>query len=314
MIFTVTLNPTLDKALSVNRLVPGEIHRARVVRQDLGGKGINVSRALRALGLESRIIGFIAGAVGAALQRGLDAAGYAADFIEVEGETRQNLTLLDESAGVYTKINEPGAAPGPAHIAALLALLEQKASAEDLWAFCGSLPPGVPDDLYAQLIRLVQGRGARAFLDTSGPALRAGVAAGPFGLKPNDEEAGELVGRPLTSAGACIAAARQLGAPVTVITRGAEGAALNFHGAALLARPPAIAARSPVGAGDAALAGLLWALSDRCDAEETARRIVACGAAAAAQDGSGVGDRALVQALLGQVQVSRPAAADEEGT
>ena len=313
MIFTVTLNPSLDKTLSVGRLIPGEIHRARILRQDLGGKGVNVSRALRALGLDSQIIGFCAGATGAALRDGLRAAGYAVTFIEIEGETRQNLTLLDESAGVYTKINEPGAAPGPAHIAALLALVEGAARPGDLWAFCGSLPPGVPADLYAPLIGLVQARGGRAFLDSSGPALRAGLAARPYGLKPNRDEAGELLGCPLADETACVGAARQLGAPAAVITRGAEGAVCCLRGEVWVACPPAITARSPVGAGDAALAGLLWALAEGCDAAETARRVVACGAAAAAQDGSGVGDRELVQQLLGQTRARRPAEAGGEG-
>ena len=108
MIVTVTLNPTLDKTLSVPVLRPGEVHRARFLRQDIGGKGINVSRALAALGVASIPIGFLGGATGRAMRDGLTAAGYDARFVDVPGETRQNLTLLDESTGVYTKINEPG--------------------------------------------------------------------------------------------------------------------------------------------------------------------------------------------------------------
>lgn len=315
MIVTVTLNPSLDKALSVSRLQLGQVHRARLVRQDLGGKGINVSRALRALGLESKIIGFVAGVTGEALRRELCANGYDATLIEIAGETRQNITLLDESSGVYTKINEPGATPAPAQLAALMAEVERLACPGSLWAFCGSLPPGVPDALYAQMIQLVRGRGGLAFLDSSGPALRAGVAARPFGLKPNSEEAGELVGRPLTDAEDHLAAARQLGvagSAVVVITRGDQGAAFNLWGDVLLAQLGPIKARSPVGAGDAALAGLLWAVLDRCGADETARRVVACGAAAALQEGSGVGERALVEQLLGQVRLSRPDPRREE--
>jgi len=317
MIVTVTLNPSLDKALSVSRLVPGQVHRAGVLRQDAGGKGINASRALRALGLESRIIGFVAGAAGEALRDRLSAEGYEATFIEVGGETRQNLTLLDESSGLYTKINEPGAAPTPTQVAALAAAMERQACPGDLWAFCGSLPPGVPEDVYAQLIQLVQSRGALAFLDSSGPALKAGVAARPFGVKPNSEEAGEWVGRPLLSLDDHVAAARQLyeaGVAVTAITRGELGAVFNFHGDVLVAHAPRIDARSPVGAGDAALAGLLWAVCDRCDPQETARRVIACGAAAALQEGTEMGDRPLVQELLGRVQLSGPPAPCEERT
>ena len=294
----------------MSRLQPGQLHRARLVRQDLGGKGINVSRALRSLGLESKIIGLVAGGAGEVLRRELSAEGYDATLIEVAGETRQNLTLFDEAAGVYTKINEPGAAPTPLQIATLMVEIERLAHAGDLWAFCGSLPPGVPDDMYRHLIRLVQERGGLAFLDTSGTALRAGAAGLPFGLKLNNEEAGELVGHSLLDAGSCLSAARQLGAAgiaLMAITRGDQGAVLSLHGDMLIAQPPPVQARSSVGAGDAALAGLLWATSDHCDADETARRMIACGTAAALQEGSGVGDRALVQQLLGQVRLSRPA-------
>ena len=147
MIVTVTLNPTLDKTLSVSVLRPGEVHRARFLRQDIGGKGINVSRALAALGVASIPIGFLGGATGRAMRDGLAAQGYDARFVEVPGETRQNLTLLDESTGVYTKINEPGPTIGPEHLAALHALVAELVAPGDLWALCGSLPPGAPAGL-----------------------------------------------------------------------------------------------------------------------------------------------------------------------
>ena len=210
MIYTVTLNPALDKTLSVPRLRPGEIHRARFIRQDVGGKGINVSRALTALGIASRPIGFLGGATGQAMRNGLAALGYDAAFIEVTGETRQNLTLLDEATGVYTKINEPGPTVGPAHLAGLADLVTSLARPADLWAFCGSLPPGAPADFYADLIAIVQKSGGLAFLDTSGPALAAGLAARPYGIKPNSEEAAEALGRPVVSEEDHVAAAREL--------------------------------------------------------------------------------------------------------
>ena len=210
MIYTVTLNPTLDKTLSVPVLRPGEVHRARFLRQDIGGKGINVSRALAALGIASIPIGFLGGATGKAMRDGLAADGFDARFVEVPGETRQNLTLLDESTGVYTKINEPGPTVGAGQLAALHGLVAGLAAPGDLWAFCGSLPPGAPADLYAELIAAVQARGARAILDTSGEALAAGLPARPFGLKPNSEEAAEALGRPVTTDAQHVTAAVRL--------------------------------------------------------------------------------------------------------
>jgi 1-phosphofructokinase family hexose kinase len=307
MIITVTLNPTLDKTLSVPRLQPGTVHRAQILREDLGGKGINVSRALQALGISSRLTGFLGGKTGQTMSSGLQAAGFNVHFVEIEDETRRNITLLDESSNQYTKINEPGPTVGPRHLAALQAQIDQMARPGDLWAFCGSLPPGAPYDLYASLIQQVQERGGRALLDTSGRALYEGLSAHPFAIKPNSEEAAELLGDPLSSHEEHCAAARRLQArevPVVALTRGAQGLVLATGERVLMALSPAVSARSPVGAGDAALAGLLWAISDACDPFETARRIVACGTATAMQEGTGVGDRRLVEQLLKQVQVA----------
>lgn len=305
-IYTVSLNPSLDKTLSVSRLRPGELNRARVLRTDLAGKGMNVSRALRALGLDSTIVGFVGGATGQTLRRGLVEAGFTVHMIEVDEESRQNITLLDESSGQYTKINEPGARVEAHHIQAMLTLIGELARPGDLWAFCGSLPPGAPPDLYAQLIRLVQAKGGQAFLDTSGVALREGVTAQPFALKPNHEEAAEVLGHPLEDEMACHEAVRQLGAQgieLVALTRGADGLVLGLRGEVVTAQPPPVSARSPIGAGDATLAGLIWAVSEGCDVREMARRAVACGTAAAMQEGTGVGDMALVRQLLTQVRI-----------
>ncbi len=231
--------------------------------------------------------------------------------MEVPGETRQNLTLLDESTGIYTKINEPGPTIGPEHLAALHALVAAMAAPGDLWALCGSLPPGAPADFYADLVTAVQARGARAILDTSETALYLGLAARPAGIKPNSEEAAQALGQPVASDEEHVAAVRRLrrsaesgGAaradslPDARRARVAAGRGRRL----VVAEPPLVAARSPVGAGDATLAGLLWALADGCDATEMARRAVACGTAAAMQEGTGVGTRALVDALRPQVR------------
>ena len=313
MIYTVTLNPALDRTLTVPSLRLGEVNRARSVRLDLSGKGINVSRALRLLGVPSRIIAFVGGGTGRAIRDGLAADGFETICVEVADETRQNITVVDAAAGVLTKINEPGAAVSPADLAAMATLIERSAAASDLWVFSGSLPPGAPSDLYARLITLVQARGGRAFLDSSGEALRQGLAARPYAIKPNSEEAGEVLGRPVVSDTDHVAALRWFqdnGSQLVCLTRGARGIVLALDGvprtgAPLSAAPPPIAAASPIGAGDATLAGLVWAVRDGCDPVETAQRAVACGTAAAMQEGTGVGERASVEMLLKQVRVDR---------
>ncbi|MCU0501172.1 MAG: 1-phosphofructokinase [Anaerolineae bacterium] len=308
MIYTVTLNPALDRTLTVPSLRLGELNRAHTVRLDLSGKGINVSRALRMLGVPSRIIAFLGGGTGTAIRDGLATDGFETICVEVADETRQNITVVDEAAGVLTKINEPGAAVSPADLAAMAALIDRSAAAGDLWVFSGSLPPGAPSDFYARLITLVQARGGRAFLDSSGEALRQGLAARPYAIKPNSEEAGEALGRPAVSDEDHVAAVRWFqdnGSRLVCLTRGALGMLVACDGGLLSATPPPVTAASPIGAGDATLAGLVWAVQDGCDPIETARRAVACGTAAAMQEGTGVGERATVEMLLREVRVTR---------
>ena len=306
MMTTVTLNPTRDKALSLPRLQPGTIHRARLVREDWGGKGINVSRALLAMGIPSRVVGFMGGRTGRAMRDDLIAAGFEVHLVEVQGETRTKLIIHDEARDQYTEINELGPGVTPDQLAAMQAQIAQMAEPGDMWAFCGSLPPGAPVDTYAQLIQVVQARGGRAFLDASGAALRAGLEARPYGIKPNSDEASELLHLTLDGDADHVTAAHRLqqaGIHVVALSRGAQGLLLAVDGRLCAAVPPPVAVRSPVGAGDAALAGLLWAISDGCDPAQTAARAVACGTAAAMQEGTAMPERALVEQLLSRVTV-----------
>jgi 1-phosphofructokinase len=307
MIVTVTLNPSLDRTLSVPELNPGAVLRARLVRTELGGKGINVSRALQGLGLPSRIVAFAGGRTGRALTEGLRRRAFRVSMVLVEGEIRQNITLKDEAHAQYTKINEQGPTVSPRQIARLEALVRRSVQPGDLWAFCGSLPQGAPQGLYARLIPLVQERGARAFLDTSGSPLREGLLAAPFALKVNTLEAGELLGSQLEAETGIRKAARALqarGIRLVVLTRGERGLVLCQEAAMVVAEPPLVAAVSPVAAGDATMAGLLWAVIEGCDAVAAARRAVACGTAAAMQEGSEVGNQMLIRELMEKVKVT----------
>jgi 1-phosphofructokinase len=307
MIFTITLNPSLDRTLSIPELHPGAIHRARLLREDLGGKGVNVSRCLRGLGIPSRILGFAGGRSGDSLRAGLLAEGFDVAFVDTGAEIRHNITLFDETSSLYTKINELGPEIEAQHVAALEELVGESAQPGDLWALCGSLPPGVPLDLYARLIERVQEKKGLAFLDASGAALRSGVTAKPFALKVNTEEASELLGLELGEdlEVACAASGLLEGTTrLVMLTRGAHGSVLATENDRLVAIPPQVEARSPVGAGDAALAGLLWAAYEQCDPVTTARRAVACGTAAAMQEGTGVGEASLIRELLDKVEIN----------
>lgn len=147
MIVTVNLNPVLDRTLALPHLTVGQINRAQLVRLDVGGKGFNVSRALLELGTPSLALGVLGGATGEMLRRGLEELGIAGDFVFVEGETRQNLTLLDESTGLYTKVNEAGPQWTQDTVESLLAKVRERVAPDDVWVMAGRLPPGAPPDL-----------------------------------------------------------------------------------------------------------------------------------------------------------------------
>lgn len=303
MIYTVTLNPALDRELCVPELAFDTVLRASEVRLDCGGKGFNVSRMLAALGCESVALGFAGGRTGEALRDGLAALGVATDFVWIAGETRTNVSIVTAARDRHLKVNEAGPTIAPGEQAALLERVRAWARRGDWWVLAGSLPPGVPEGLYAELIGALRAAGALVALDTSGPPLRHGCAAGPTLVKPNALEAAELTGRPVGTPEEALAAARALdGVPYVAISLGAAGALLAHDGRGWLATPPPIRERNPVGAGDSLVAGMVWGLS-RGDPLEALRWGVACGAAAAARDGTAVGTRDEVEALARQVQV-----------
>ena len=304
MIITVTPNPVLDRTITVPALAFNEVLRATAVRLDWGGKGFNVSRALLALGAESVAMGFVGGATGDMLETGLHAQGIATDFVRIDGETRTNVVIA-EPGGRHIKANEAGpTVPRPAQ-EALFAALRARLQPGDTCVMAGSLPPGVDADFYAELVRLVRAAGALAVLDASGDALRRGVAAGPDLVKPNTLEAEQLTGAPVrgvTDAVAACDAIGALGAGMVALSLGADGLVLSDGAQTVHAQPPAIEEVINVGAGDALVAGLVWAQTQGMALPEIARWGVACGTAAAQKPGVDFGTRDEVTVVAAQVR------------
>jgi 1-phosphofructokinase family hexose kinase len=305
MIYTVTLNPALDRELTVPAVVFDEVLRATESRVDVGGKGFNVSRMLAELGAESIALGFAGGRTGQALRDGLEALGIATDFVVVAGETRTNVSIVTHDHDHYIKVNEAGPPISADEQAALVARVRARVQPGDWWVLAGGLPPAVTPTIYAELIRHIHTAGGRAILDTSGVPLRTGCAARPFLVKPNALEASQLTGRPVTTIDEALEAATALeGIEHVVISLGSAGALLAHNGHGWLASPPPIHERNPIGAGDSLVAGLVWGLS-KGDAPEALRWGVACGAATASHDGTAVGTRDEVAAIAQQVQIRK---------
>ncbi len=314
-ILTVTLNAAVDTTLVLrDALSVGASQTAEHVLRLPGGKGVNVARVLHTLGLPVRATGLSGGPAASVIADGLAAEGIVADFLPIAGMSRTNIALVDGHGRAaadprVTEVNEPGptvnAAEGEQFLARLALLLP------GAWALAlsGSLPPGLPDDYYARLIACAHASGVPALLDTSGRALGPGLAVGPLLVKPNGTEAAQLIGQPVRDVRDALAAAaalRTMGAMSVALTLGAGGAILVTAGGAWHGRVAAPGGVSPVGSGDAFLAGLLaglvgavtqgealnlaQALSDRTTATQALACAVACGAANTVRRGAGVLD------------------------
>ena len=308
MIYTVTLNPALDKELVVPELALDTVLRSEEVRLDFGGKGFNVSRMLAALGTPSVALAFAGGHNGRLLHDGLAALGIATNFVWVDEETRTNVSIVTAGPGGHTiKVNEPGPAISAAAQEALQEKVRACAAPGDWWVLAGSLPPGVAPSFYARLIEDIQGAGGRVLLDTSGAALREGSRARPFLIKPNALELAQLSGLPVDTPQQAAAAARavqQAGPANVVVSLGQAGALLVTEQSIQQAAAPQIAERNPIGAGDALVGGLVRGLAEGLPLAEALRWGVACGAAAASMSGTAVGSPEVVERLLAQVRLT----------
>jgi len=306
MIATVTLNPAIDKSLTVPRFEVGKTNRGEVKRIDPSGKGINVANALKEFGLEVCALGFLAGSNGRAIFEALAARGIPADFCDVPGETRVNLKIHDPVYGTETELNEPGFLVFPQHLAAMRRKVEEYGSRCGLMIFSGSLPPGAPPETFAELMTIAKAHGAKCILDTAGPALDLGLKAKPLAIKPNRAEVEELLGCPLRTPRELGQAARRLlemGAEKVVISMGADGAVAATGQELLLARPPAVPARSSVGAGDAMVAALAYGEVNHLSFRDSFRLAMAASAAAVTMEGSKMGNLALVHSLFPKVHI-----------
>jgi 1-phosphofructokinase family hexose kinase len=308
VIICVSLNPAIDRCIWLPALKLGQVNRASAAEASPGGKAANVALAARALGAAVRYVAPLGGPTGQAVEQGLRLHGVQVEAVPVQAPTRVNLELIDEQG--VTEVLEPGSAPSPEELAALVARCQsvfEGCAASSVVAFSGSLPPGVEAALYAKLVRLAKQRGLRVILDTSSVWLAEGLAAQPDFVKPNREEAEALLGRSIAGPGDAKAAALALlqrGAKAAIVSLGADGLVGTDGTRTWLVVPPRIEVRSAVASGDSAVAGLALALER---GEERAAQLTlaaACGAANCLADTPSKLDLAVVEDLRRRCAVS----------
>lgn len=307
MILTLTPNPSVDRTISVASLTRGAVQRATDTRMDPGGKGINVSRALALNGADTKAILPIGGGHGRMMLELLADAGTPVVTVPIRDAIRANVAIV-EPDGTTTKVNELGPRLDEAEVEAVLAAVADAYDESVAWVVgCGSLPPGMSDAVYGDLVRRIHDRGGRVAVDTSGTPLTQAIPAGPDLIKPNRVELGELVGRDLGTLGAVVDAARDLiagGIGQVLVSLGRDGAVLITGDTLALASAAVAHPLSTVGAGDCTLAGFLLA-SERGDSPADAlATAVAFGAAAVALPGSEVPSPDQVAAVAPNVTTS----------
>ena len=304
-ILTITLNPALDLTVRMARLEVGEVNRSAALLSHAAGKGLNVAQVLSDLGHQLVVTGFLGQDNLPPFEALIHQRGFVDGFVRVPGETRSNIKLA-EADGRVTDINGPGPWVDEAAQQTLLDNLEHLASGCEVAVVAGSLPQGIAPQWLQTLLLQLEGLGLKVALDTSGAALRAGLAAGPWLVKPNDEELADVYGQPVESAAARKAAAswlHSLGVEHVVISQGAAGVSWFSPAAGLQAVPPKVSVASTVGAGDSLLAGMLHGLISGHGPEQTLATATAIAAMAVTQIGFGVADPVQLAELERGVQV-----------
>lgn len=304
-VLTVTLNPALDLTVQLPSLRLGEVNRSESLQVHAAGKGLNVAQVLADLGHQLTVTGFLGADNPQAFEQLFEARGFADEFVRVAGDTRSNIKLA-EAGGQVTDINGPGLMIAEAERVELLARLKRLAPAHDLVVVAGSLPRGVQVEWFVELLRTLKQLGVRVALDTSGAALRAGLATAPWLIKPNEEELAEARGMNAGDAQALAREAWRLqveGVEHVVISQGAEGVSWFAPSTGLHAHPPKVQVVSTVGAGDSLLAGMLHGLLEKWSIERTLSHATAIAAQAVGQIGFGITDTAQLAELEAAVRL-----------
>jgi 1-phosphofructokinase family hexose kinase len=287
LILTLTINPAIDRSILVDRLVFED--RAYILSQNdgSGGRGIIASRVLHSFGVKTKAITTSGGKRGQQFEKLLGTAGFPLEVVRIGNEIRTNLTITDKQ-GLTAKLNEVGPELTRQEAAAVKdAVIRQLPGAEWLM-LCGSLPPGVPEDFYCDLIKAARKKGVKTLLDADGAPLHHGVEAAPSVVSPNQHEAERLLNRALITRAhfrEAVTRIREMGAESVLLSLGARGVVARNENQMLEAVPPRIDVLSPIGAGDALSAAFLWAFSKNHDFPDAVRWGVAAGTASSTLPG-----------------------------
>lgn len=305
MIYTITLNPALDRTLWINEI--REDVSNRIVREEsyAGGKGIDVSKVLTALGIENRALGFIAGFAGRQLVAQLIRDGTSCNFIPVSGETRINIVIHEMNTGRQIILNSSGPKIKPFELLEITDVIKRIEDPE-FFSIGGSLPPGAHPEIYRKIIETARLRGARVVLDVDREALRVGIGGKPDVIKPNIHELSSLVGRKLEKRGDILEAAREInrrGVEIVLVSMGPRGILLVSDGNVYQAVPPKVEVVNTIGAGDSSVAGFIYGQVSGKSLSESLILATAAGTATTLRVGTALAQKRDVEEIAHQVEL-----------
>ncbi|ANB77730.1 phosphofructokinase (plasmid) [Paraburkholderia phytofirmans OLGA172] len=305
-IVTVTLNPAVDVATSVEQIIDTRKLRCSAAQRDPGGGGINVARVVQRLGGDCVALYLHGGATGQVLQQLLDAEHVASQGVEITGETRENFSVHETSTGREYRFVMPGPTVAEGDLQRCIDQINALGAPPRYLVMSGSLPPGAPVDSYARIARSTCAPGTRVVLDTSGPALAAALDAGVWLVKPSLNELRSLTGQPLDSEPEWLAAAEEIvrdgRAQIVALTLGERGAVLVTAERFLRAMGLPVQVSSSIGAGDSFVAAMVWALHRDASLDEAFHYGVAAASATLLSAGTALCKRADVERLYREVQ------------
>ena len=308
MIITVTLNPALDKTVILPGFAVNTVNRVSATRLDPGGKGINVSKVVKALGGKTLALGVLGGAAGGYIQAAMDKMELPNDMVLTGEITRTNLKIIDPLLQTNTDINEPGGPVSEETLDAVWHKLSRVVKPGDTVVLAGKNPPGMPDSRLADWVTRLHGMKVYTCVDTVGEPMQLAIAAQPDIIKPNREELAEIAGRRMVTDDDVLTAARELvgrGVGLVTASLGADGAIFVTRNQAFRGYAPKVSVVSVAGAGDAMMAALTHYSAAGCSLEETARRSIAVSVASVMCSGSEAPELNMILPLIDQVRLEK---------
>ncbi|MBK5093510.1 MAG: 1-phosphofructokinase family hexose kinase [Actinobacteria bacterium] len=307
MIYTVTLNPTLDITYVLEEVSFGEPVKANDVLKNPGGKGINVSRVLRSMGMDSVATTIVGGYVGEEVLHLLQKEGLILQVVKIENETRTNVVVYGRKDEKELVIRAAGPPVKDTETERITSFIFNVAISPELLVLSGSLPPGVKKDIYSSLINEAKTRGVKVVLDSDGRPFKFGVEAGPYLIKPNRVELQYLAGREMRDDAAIREFCEGLlekGLEIVVVSLGSEGAMMITREGAWKGTVPSVA-ENTVGAGDSMVAGLLIGIVQSKPLEEMFRMGLACGVSAVMNAGPGLCEPEIYKEVYPEIEVQK---------